>query len=106
MFRHSLALIFFFCIPAAAQNSADLILRNGKIVTLDPAQPEVHAIAIRSGRIIAVGAPAERLAGRNSKVIDLGGKLAVPGFIEGHGHFMGVGEAQMNLKSPHRSQLG
>jgi predicted amidohydrolase YtcJ len=97
MFRHSIALIFTFSIMAAAQTPADLILVNGKIVTLDPAQPEVHAIAMRQGRIIAVGARAPRLAGPATRVIDLGGKLAIPGFIEGHGHFMGVGEAQMNL---------
>ena len=97
MLRHSFALIFLCGITARAQNSADLILRNGKIVTLDPAQPEVPAIAIRNGHIIAVGAPAEHMAGPKTQVIDLGGKLAVPGFIEGHGHFMGVGEAQMNL---------
>ena len=83
-----------------AQNPADLILLNGKIVTLDPAQPEVHAIAVRGGRIVAVGSQAEaqQLKGPATRVIDLGGKLAIPGLIEGHGHFMGVGEAQMNLK--------
>jgi predicted amidohydrolase YtcJ len=82
-----------------AQNPADLILRNGKIVTLDPAQPEVHAIALRNGRIVAVGeaADAPSLLGPATRVIDLAGKLAIPGFIEGHGHFMAVGEAQMNL---------
>ncbi len=82
-----------------AQAPADLILRNGKIVTLDPAQPEAHTIAIRNGRILAVGTQAEspRLRGPNTRTIDLAGKLAIPGFIEGHGHFMGVGEAQMSL---------
>jgi hypothetical protein len=81
------------------QTQADLILRNGKIITLDSNQPEVHTIAIRNGRIIAVGTNAERasLQGPSTRVIDLAGKLAIPGFIEGHGHFMGVGEAQMNL---------
>ena len=83
-----------------AQSPADLILRNGKIVTLDAAQPEVRAIAVRNGRIIAVGAAVDnaRLAGPHTRVIDLSGKLAVPGLIEGHGHFMGVGEAQMTLR--------
>jgi len=83
-----------------AQNPADLILRNGKIVTLDPAHPEVHSIAIRSGRIVAIGPQAEAAAlqAPSTLIVDLGGKLAIPGFIEGHGHFMGVGEAQINLK--------
>jgi predicted amidohydrolase YtcJ len=88
-----------FLAPLLAQTPADLILRNGKIVTLDPANPEVHAIAVRNGRIVAVGTQAEvaGLKGAQTRVIDLGGKLAIPGFIEGHGHFMGVGEAQTNL---------
>jgi predicted amidohydrolase YtcJ len=82
-----------------AQNPADLVLRNGKIVTLDPAQSEVHSIAIRNGRIVALGqaADAPSLTGRATRVVDLEGKLAIPGFIEGHGHFMAVGEAQMSL---------
>jgi len=94
------ASVFFLCATALlAQSPADLILRNGKIVTLDPAQPEVHTIAIRNGRILAVGTRAEsaRLMGPKTRTIDLEGKLAIPGFIEGHGHFMGVGEAQMSL---------
>jgi len=94
------AVSLLFITSAFAQSPADLILHNGKIVTLDAAQPEAHAIAVRNGRIIAVGPQAEaaKLKGPATRVIDLGGKLAIPGFIEGHGHFMGVGEAQLNLK--------
>jgi hypothetical protein len=94
-----LSFLIFVSASLFAQSPADLILRNGKIVTLDPVQPEVRSIAIRNGRIIAVGTGADssRLKGPTTRIIDLGGKLAVPGFIEGHGHFMGVGEAQMNL---------
>jgi predicted amidohydrolase YtcJ len=93
------AIFIILAAPLLSQTPADLILRNGKIVTLDPAQPEVHTLAIRNGRIIAVGTRAESpsLKGPATQIIDLNGKLAVPGFIEGHGHFMGVGEAQMNL---------
>jgi predicted amidohydrolase YtcJ len=94
-----LCVFLLFVTSLLAQDRADLILLNGKIVTLDPSQPEVHSIAIRSGRIVAVGpsAEAQGLKGPATQVIDLGGKLAIPGFIEGHGHFMAVGEAQMNL---------
>jgi predicted amidohydrolase YtcJ len=74
---------------------ADLVLRNGKIVTLDPAQPQVEAIAITSGKIVAVGSNAQMPPA--TKVIDLKGHLAIPGFIEGHGHFMGLGESKMML---------
>jgi len=94
-----LCLFLVFAGSLFPQTPADLILRNGKIVTLDPAQPEVHSIALRSGRIVAVGTAADvpGLIGPATRVIDLQGKLAIPGFIEGHGHFMAVGEAQMNL---------
>ncbi|MBC7927922.1 MAG: amidohydrolase, partial [Bryobacteraceae bacterium] len=78
---------------------ADLILKNGKFVTLESAQPAAEALAVRGDRIAAVGSNAEiaKLAGPKTKVVDLGGRLAVPGFIEGHGHFMGIGEFRMNL---------
>ena len=78
---------------------ADLVLQNGKIVTMNPAAPEATAIAIRGDTVLAVGSPTtvRRHIGPATKIIDLGGKLAIPGFIESHGHFTGVGEARMNL---------
>jgi len=78
---------------------ADLVLRGGKIVTLDTAQPEVQALAARNGAIVALGSNAdvERFVGSTTQVIDLNGQLAIPGFIEGHGHFPGIGENKMNL---------
>ncbi len=88
-----------FSAALVAQTNADLILQNGKIVTMEPSQPQAQAIAVRAGRILKVGTTADMqpLIGANTKVIDLAGKLAIPGFIEGHGHFMGVGESKMNL---------
>jgi predicted amidohydrolase YtcJ len=78
---------------------ADLVLRNGKIVTLDAAKPQVEAIAITAGKVVAVGSNAQiaREIQPSTKVIDLNGRLAIPGFIEGHGHFMGLGESKMML---------
>ena len=78
---------------------ADLVLRNGKVVTLDAAKPQVEAIAITAGKIVAVGSNAQiaREIQPSTKVIDLNGRLAIPGFIEGHGHFMGLGESKMML---------
>jgi len=79
--------------------AADLVLRNGKIVTLDLANPQAQAIAITAGKIVAVGTNAQ-VASQiqpSTKVIDLAGKLAIPGFIDGHGHFTGVGQMKMNL---------
>ena len=82
-----------------ATAKADLILHNGKIVTVDEAIGEVQAIAIRGDRILAVGSNAQMkaLKSDSTMIIDLKGKLAIPGFIEGHGHFTSLGDAKMNL---------
>ncbi|HBL27158.1 MAG TPA: amidohydrolase [Acidobacteria bacterium] len=81
------------------QDTADLVLRNGRVVTVDPAQPEAQAVAIKGDRIVAVGTDADvlRLIGPKTEVVDLAGKLAIPGFIESHGHFLDLGHAKMIL---------
>ena len=78
---------------------ADMVLLNGKIVTVEDSQPQVEAIAIGGARIAALGTSAEikRFIGPKTQVIDLKGQLVVPGFVEGHAHFNGVGLAQLNL---------
>lgn len=81
------------------RSPADLVLRDGLIVTLDPLQPQVQALAIRAGRIEALGSD-EAIAhyvGANTKVMDLHGAFVTPGFIEGHGHLMGTGSSLMEL---------
>jgi predicted amidohydrolase YtcJ len=78
---------------------ADLVLINGRIVTVDDARPEAEAIAISKDRVQALGTTTEikAMVGPNTQVIDLQGQLAIPGFIESHGHFTGVGGAQLEL---------
>lgn len=78
---------------------ADLVLMNGKIVTLDPTVPEAEALALRGEVIVAVGSNQEikRYRGDKTQVIDLAGKLAIPGFIDSHGHFTSLGESKMVL---------
>jgi hypothetical protein len=78
---------------------ADLVLVNGKIVTADPAMPEASAVAVRADTIAAVGPEDEirQLIGPSTLTIDLAGNLAIPGFIEGHGHFMSLGQSKMIL---------
>src|SRR5262245_965711 len=78
---------------------ADRVLPNGRIVTVDDSRPDVEAIAISRDRIEALGSAAEikAMIGPSTKVIDLKGQLAIPGFIESHGHFTGVGGAQLQL---------
>jgi predicted amidohydrolase YtcJ len=80
--------------------AADLVLTNGMIVTVSDAMPEAQALAVRGDRIIAVGSGADirRYVGPATQVVDLQGQLAIPGFIEGHGHFTGVGTAELQLK--------
>jgi predicted amidohydrolase YtcJ len=82
-----------------ARPPADLVLLNAKVVTLEDSRPEAEAVAVVGDRIADVGSSADikRHAGPNTQVIDLKGQLVIPGFIEGHGHFGGVGEAQLNL---------
>jgi predicted amidohydrolase YtcJ len=78
---------------------ADLVLRGGKVVTVDENVPDGQAIAMHADTIVAVGSNREIRAyiGPNTEVIDLDGALAIPGFIESHGHFLGVGDANLQL---------
>ena len=86
--------------PPPQPEAATLVLTNGRILTVEDALPEVQAVAIRGDRLAALGSVAEirRYVGPSTEVIDLQGQLAIPGFIEGHGHFSGVGDAELNLK--------
>ncbi len=85
--------------PAVAAEPADLVLRGGPIVTIDGAQPEVEALAVRGAWIVAAGRAAEiePLIGPKTRVIELAGRMAMPGFIEGHGHFLSLGDAKRKL---------
>src|SRR5215475_2449571 len=87
------------CACAAFAQPADLVLRNGKIVTMNAAQPVAQALAARGDRITALGSSADaaKWTGPRTQVIDLHGQLAIPGFIEGHGHFTGLGEYRLGL---------
>ena len=78
---------------------ADLVLRNGKIVTVDQSRPQASALAARGDRIVVLGSDRdlEPYIGPETRVIDLEGRLAVPGFIEGHGHLMWLGDSKAQL---------
>jgi predicted amidohydrolase YtcJ len=90
--------LLLFCLKLLAAQPADLVLRNGKIVTLEGAK-DAQALAARGGKIVAIGSDQEIQAyvGTGTKVIDLRGRLATPGLIEGHGHFMALGASKMEL---------
>ncbi|MCS7013947.1 MAG: amidohydrolase [Chloroherpetonaceae bacterium] len=84
----------------ASPPSAELVLLNGKIITLEETQPEVEALAAAGDTILALGKNDEirKFIGARTRVIDLQGKFAMPGFIEGHAHLVGLGQAQTILK--------
>ncbi len=84
---------------AAKVTPAELVLTNGKFVTVDPALPQAEALAASGGKIVAIGTAKDiaRYVGPSTEVIDLGGKLATPGLIDSHLHFTGIGQAKLSL---------
>jgi predicted amidohydrolase YtcJ len=92
-------------LPAVAQqsdpNAPQVVLTGGKILTLDGQSTIAQALAIRDGKILAVGSDAaiKPLAGLQTRVIDLAGKSVVPGLIDTHAHFKaaGLGDYVVNL---------
>src|SRR5258706_8567368 len=95
----SLAFLPFACAGKPKVEPATLVLNQGRIVTVDDQKPEGQALAARGDTIVAVGTNEEiaPYVGPQTRVVDLHGRLAVPGFIDGHGHFTGVGEARITL---------
>ncbi len=86
----------------ASAQTADTVLVNGKIVTVDAKESVVEALAVRDGRIVATGASAaiRKLAGPSTRTIDLQGRTVVPGLIDSHLHAI-----RAALSFSHRSQL-
>ena len=81
--------------PAAvlAAEEADIIYSGGPIITLDDANPRVEAVAVKNGLILAAGKADDvmKLKGANTKMVDLGGRALLPGFVDSHGHVVGGG---------------
>jgi predicted amidohydrolase YtcJ len=80
--------------------TADLILHNATVWTMDDALPEAEAVAVRGSRIARVGTDTEvlRLSGPGTRVIDLDKALVLPGFIDAHTHFGNAVEAFFNVR--------
>jgi len=94
------ALFFLSCSQSPKTSQIpDLIFVNGNFFTADSLHPQATAVAIVGDRILAVGKDADliKLAGKETQVIDLQGAFAMPGFIEGHGHFNSLGASLQNL---------
>ena len=90
--------------PADVGPPADLIFFGSNIVTMDPNQPTVDAVAVRGETIAAAGTLDDVMALRDTstRVVDLGDGALLPGFIDAHGHFLGAGRAldALSLHSP------
>jgi predicted amidohydrolase YtcJ len=84
---------------AAAERPADLVLTGGAVITLDPARPRATAVAVRDGRIVAVGGDADvqPFRGSQTRVVALAGGGVVPGLADAHVHVEGIGQASESL---------
>ncbi len=83
-------LVCLLAFPASAADPADAIYHGGEIITIDDKNPTAEAVAVAKGKIVAVGKKDDvlKLKGENTKLIDLKGKTLLPGFLDGHSHFI------------------
>ena len=95
-------LLTAFLLPADAgaqvrKSTADLVLKNGTVYTMDQGRPKAQAVAIIGNQIAVVGTDGdvEPYIGPETRVIDLNGQTVVPGLKESHGHLIGIGRAKM-----------
>ena len=95
----SLALAILLAVGCEAREGVDLVLRGGIVATVDANDTMAEGIAIDDGWIVAVGSNEEVSAyvGAETEIVELGGRLVVPGFIEGHGHYMSLGNSKTIL---------
>ena len=96
--RLVISFLFLFFISCESQK-ADMIIHNGMIYTMNDLNPTAEAVAVSSGKIIALGkyTDLDPLITPRTKIINLRGATMTPGIIEGHGHFYGLGLAKMQL---------
>ncbi|MCZ6502330.1 MAG: amidohydrolase [Gammaproteobacteria bacterium] len=94
------ALLFLLCVHPCL---ADSLYVNTTIYTVNPDLPQAHALYVVDGKIAFVGSEeqARAQASNETEVIDLHGRTMIPGFIEGHGHIMGLGLSKLNLDLMH-----
>ncbi|HEY3695324.1 amidohydrolase family protein [Phenylobacterium sp.] len=86
--------------PAAAAETATLILRHGDVWTVDPDRPHAQDVAVRGDRILAVGTDPEimKLKGLETQVVDLKGAFVLPGLIDAHTHFGNAVESFFQIR--------
>lgn len=81
--------------PGVSKKRADLVFKNGAVYTVNPKQPWAQSVAVREGKIVAVGSDEEVSAwiGTDTKVVDLGGRMLLPGFGDAHLHPYSAGKS-------------
>lgn len=87
--------------PASSKNKpASLVLHNATVITVDRNNPRASAVAIQGDRIVFVGNSQEVQAwiGPSTQVIDMNAQMVMPGFVEGHAHFLSIGESRLRLR--------
>ena len=92
------------CQTTAPQPKAEMLIINGNVMTMDTAYRSVDAIAIRAGKILALGtskALMEYYRVDSTQILDVKGAFVMPGLIEGHGHFLSMGKSLTNLNLLH-----
>ncbi len=89
-------------------SAADLVVLNGRVLTLDPAQPSAEAVAARDGRILAVGGVDEirELIGPDTQVLDAQGGLVAPAFHDAHCHLLSYARSGLGLDCRHVRSIG
>jgi predicted amidohydrolase YtcJ len=93
---------------AQNQQIADLVVNNGKIFTVADMNSFVQAVAVKDGKILAVGTSdaLEKYIGQTTNVLDVGGKLVIPGFIDAHCHFSSGGHSLSMLDVGNAGSIG
>ncbi len=97
--KYKLILPLILLLIGCETEKADMIIHNGTIYTMNDLMPTTESVAIRNGKIIALGKyrDLDDLITPRTKIINLNGAMMTPGLIEGHGHFYGLGLAKMQL---------
>ena len=96
----SITISLLFCLLLAScgdKQYAEIIFTNGNIYTVDTSNEWAESMAIRGDQLFAIGLEKDVLAtkGPATQIIDLNGQFVMPGIIEGHGHFGGIGKMLM-----------
>lgn len=84
-------ILALFAVSAYAQ-TADMVVQNARIYTMDPKKPTAQSLALKDGKILAVGGDLKQYIDGSTKVIDAKGRAVLPGLIDSHGHMLGLGD--------------